>query len=168
MTSILMRSNLMKWILMRWILMRSILIKSILMNSNWQNYMKNQVDSLMEGHEIPGYQLNHNTYVIKAAVSPQCPLGFVHVYVIDMGKIECALRYIFWIFVQYLYRVCIKVHLLNIRTVSIQYFSIFLNVAVSSIFVIFDVLDTLRDVGIDSLMANPTETHRYIGVSRVY
>ena len=67
--------------------------------------MKNQVDSLMEGHEIPGYQLNHNTYVIKAAVSPQCPLGFVHVYVTDMGKIECALRYIFLVFVQYLYNI---------------------------------------------------------------
>ena len=91
--------------------------------------MKNQVDSLMEGHEIPGYQLNHK-----------------HGH----------------------NRVCIKVHLLSICTVSVQYFSIFLNVAVSSIFVIFDVLDILRDVGIDSLMANPTETHRYIGVSRVY
>ena len=52
--------------------------------------MKNQLDELMSS--TIGYQLSSNLYIIKSQISPLCPLGFVHVYVTDLGKIDCGLR----------------------------------------------------------------------------
>ena len=52
--------------------------------------MKNQVEELMSA--TIGYQLNPNLFIIKSQISPLCPLGFVHVYVTDLGKIDCGFR----------------------------------------------------------------------------
>ena len=56
--------------------------------------MRDQLDSLMamgQDGEI-GSKLSSSVFVIMESVSPISPLGWVHVYKSDLGKIECSLR----------------------------------------------------------------------------
>ena len=39
-----------------------------------------------------GYKLSPKVFVIKDSVTSLTPLGWVHVYVSDLGKIDCGLR----------------------------------------------------------------------------
>ena len=40
-----------------------------------------------------GYKLNAKNFVVQTQVSSISPLGWVHVYKTDIGKLECSLRY---------------------------------------------------------------------------
>ena len=55
--------------------------------------MKSQLDQILQSEDgVVGHQLTANVFAVKAPVSSMCPLGFVHVYKTDMGKIECGFR----------------------------------------------------------------------------
>ena len=40
-----------------------------------------------------GYKLNSKIFIVRTDVSTLSPLGWVHVYKSEIGKIECGLRY---------------------------------------------------------------------------
>lgn len=46
----------------------------------------------MERGGVVGYQLSPQVFVIKDRVTSLSPMGWVHVYKTDLGKIECSLR----------------------------------------------------------------------------
>ena len=55
--------------------------------------MRSQIDQILQSEDgVVGYQLSRKVFAVKAPVSSMCPLGFVHVYKTDMGKIECGFR----------------------------------------------------------------------------
>lgn len=55
--------------------------------------MRNQIEMMLQSEEgVVGYQLSPKVFAVKAPVSSMCPLGFVHVYKTDMGKLECGFR----------------------------------------------------------------------------
>ena len=41
---------------------------------------------------LVGYQLTSQVFVIKDAVSAINPLGWIHVYRTELGRIDCSLR----------------------------------------------------------------------------
>ena len=52
--------------------------------------VNNLIDSSKDG--IVGYKLSSRVYVILTEVSTLSPLGWIHVYLTDLGKIDCGLR----------------------------------------------------------------------------
>ena len=52
--------------------------------------VNNLIDSSKDG--IVEYKLSSRVYVILTEVSTLSPLGWIHVYLIDLGKIDCGLR----------------------------------------------------------------------------
>ena len=44
--------------------------------------------------EVAALQLSPRLFVIRTGITPITPLGFVHVYKTELGKIDCGLRYI--------------------------------------------------------------------------
>ena len=40
-----------------------------------------------------GYKLNSKSFMIQTPITTLSPLGWVHVYKSDIGKIDCGLRY---------------------------------------------------------------------------
>ena len=57
--------------------------------------MKNQLEVILHTavDGVVGHQLSNKVFVIKSEVSPMSPLGQVHVYKSDLGKINCGFRY---------------------------------------------------------------------------
>ena len=56
--------------------------------------MKSQLDEILDTEdETVAYQLSNKLFVIKTPVSALSPLGFVHSYRTDLGKIDCGFRY---------------------------------------------------------------------------
>ena len=41
---------------------------------------------------IVGYQLSQQVFIVRDEITSLAPLGWVHVYKSDLGKIECSLR----------------------------------------------------------------------------
>jgi hypothetical protein len=41
---------------------------------------------------VVGYQLSQQVFVVRDKITSLAPLGWVHVYKSDLGKIECSLR----------------------------------------------------------------------------
>ena len=56
--------------------------------------MHNTIDGLLDSssNNIIEHKLNSKSFVIGTPVSTLTPLGWVHVYKTDMGKIDCGLR----------------------------------------------------------------------------
>ena len=55
--------------------------------------MREQLDHALSSSDgIVGYQLTSKLFIVKAEVSAMCPLGWVHVYKSELGKIECGFR----------------------------------------------------------------------------
>lgn len=54
--------------------------------------MRKQLSDMMIDNKSIGYQLSPSTFIIESPVTTLCPLGFVHVYVSDLGKIDCGFR----------------------------------------------------------------------------
>ena len=57
--------------------------------------MRKQLAEMMIDDKSIGYQLSPNIFVIACPITSLCPLGYVHVYVSDLGKIDCGFRWIF-------------------------------------------------------------------------
>ena len=59
--------------------------------------MRNQLEGILDNavNGIVGHQLFDKVFVIKTEISPISPLGQVHVYKSDLGKIDCGFRYIY-------------------------------------------------------------------------
>ena len=57
--------------------------------------MQSRLDGVLDlasSEGVTGYQLSPAVYALRDKVSPLSPLGWVHVYKSDMGKLECSLR----------------------------------------------------------------------------
>ena len=60
--------------------------------------MRNQLEGILDNavNGIVGHQLSDKVFVIKTEISPISPLGQVHVYKSDLGKIDCGFRYVLY------------------------------------------------------------------------
>ena len=57
--------------------------------------MNTQLSEILDSTvETVAFQLSPRVLVIRHPVTPITPLGFVHVYKSELGKIDCGLRYI--------------------------------------------------------------------------
>ena len=56
--------------------------------------MRNHLEEVMKSSTdgIVGYKLSPKVFIIKTPVSALSPVGWVHVYRSDLGKIDCGLR----------------------------------------------------------------------------
>ena len=55
--------------------------------------MRSQIEKILQSEDgVVGYQLSPKVFAVKAPISSMRPLGFVHVYKTDMGKLECGFR----------------------------------------------------------------------------
>jgi hypothetical protein len=56
--------------------------------------MGSELDAIMTiaTDGLLGYKLSPKVFVIKDRVTSLTPLGWVHVYRSDLGKVECSLR----------------------------------------------------------------------------
>ena len=55
--------------------------------------MRNSIERALDSSaENIGHKLNSKNFVVRTAVSTLSPLGWVHVYKTEMGKIDCGLR----------------------------------------------------------------------------
>ena len=56
--------------------------------------MNAQLDQILDSTaEVAALQLTPRLFVVRTRVTPISPLGFVHVYKTELGKIDCGLRY---------------------------------------------------------------------------
>ena len=57
--------------------------------------MNTQINEILDStHDTVAFRLSPRVFVIRNPVTPITPLGFVHVYKSELGKIDCGLRYI--------------------------------------------------------------------------
>ena len=55
--------------------------------------MNAQLDEILGSTaEVAALQLSPRLFVIRTGITPITPLGFVHVYKTELGKIDCGLR----------------------------------------------------------------------------
>ena len=55
--------------------------------------VKDQIEVLLSSCDgVVGYQLSAKVFVIKTEILPMSPLGHIHVYRSDLGKIDCGFR----------------------------------------------------------------------------
>ena len=56
--------------------------------------MKTHMDSVLAlpTDGVIGYQISTKVFAIKDTVSTLSPLGWVHIYKTDLGKLHCSLR----------------------------------------------------------------------------
>ena len=57
--------------------------------------MQSRLDAVLalaSSEGVTGYQLSPAVYALRDKVSTLSPLGWVHVYKSDIGKLECGLR----------------------------------------------------------------------------
>ena len=54
--------------------------------------MRSQIEDILDSSDQVGFQLTPKVFAIKTGISSLSPLGFVHVYRTDLGKIDCGLR----------------------------------------------------------------------------
>ena len=64
---------------------------AVLVDQEMQSRL-DRVMALASSEGVAGYQLSPSVYVLRDQVSTLSPLGWVHVYKSDIGKIECSLR----------------------------------------------------------------------------
>ena len=59
-------------------------------DADMRNHLEEVMKSSTDG--IVGYKLSPKVFIIKTPVSALSPVGWVHVYRSDLGKIDCGLR----------------------------------------------------------------------------
>ena len=56
--------------------------------------MRNQLENIFSAADngVVGHQFTSKVYVVKTEVSPMSPLGQIHVYKSEIGRIDCGFR----------------------------------------------------------------------------
>ena len=67
-------------------------IEGAILEETMKSQLREIIDST-DADETIAFQLSNKVMVVKTPVSALSPLGFVHVYKTDLGKIDCGFRY---------------------------------------------------------------------------
>ena len=56
--------------------------------------MSNTIERFLDtSPDIIGFKLDSKNFIVRTPISTLSPLGWVHVYRSEIGKIDCGLRY---------------------------------------------------------------------------